>query len=204
MAGAGVVGALVWLLPVPAEPKRAAWCWSASSEHVVRGAAWASSSTANVPSGKLLGEGTQQWVGVGVGRCSFLFRPLGCAFLCFLGTEVSLHPRSSPEWVEGRELDWGLVEVWKELEAPLAGAQSPPTPQIWYLGSIYSLPGSSASACIRLVFIPGQGSEASSWLRAKPLSLCPSSTYSPHGTLCQITTAVALPLHSFSQHIYNI
>lgn len=42
------------VLPVLAEPKRAAWCCSASPEHVVRGVGWAPSSAANVPLGKLL------------------------------------------------------------------------------------------------------------------------------------------------------
>lgn len=40
--GSSVRQALAWqghasLLPMQAEPRRAAWCWSASFEHVVRG-----------------------------------------------------------------------------------------------------------------------------------------------------------------------
>lgn len=35
-AGAGVAGHMS-LLPIQAEPRRAAWCWSVSSKHVVRG-----------------------------------------------------------------------------------------------------------------------------------------------------------------------
>lgn len=54
----GVAGAPV-APATPTELKRAAWCWSASSkhEHVATGggAGWASSSTANVPLGKLFG-----------------------------------------------------------------------------------------------------------------------------------------------------
>ena len=85
------------VLPVLAEPKRAAWCCSASPEHVVRGAGWAPSSAANVHLGKLLaGVGWHQEVGW-MGRHSFLSQLPGEVFLSFLVSEVSALPRSSPK-----------------------------------------------------------------------------------------------------------
>lgn len=88
-----------------------------------------------------------------MGRRSFLSQLPGWVFLV---SEVSALPGSSPKRVEGRELVWGLGEIQKELEIPLPGAQNPLPSQIWCLRPTYPLPGSSPSACILLVFIPGQ------------------------------------------------
>lgn len=85
------------VLPVLAEPKRAAWCCSASPKHVVRGAGWAPSSTANVPLGKLLagvGGDSRRWGGMG--RHSFLSQLPGWVFLAFWSLRCQLFPEVLP------------------------------------------------------------------------------------------------------------
>lgn len=171
------------LLPKQAKPKRAAWCyvpalsmWRWGGVGVLTGLP---PPQRMFPLGELLEGQPRGW-----GRCLSLSYQPGWVVLSFPVFEVSLLP-SSPERLEGRALDQGLAEVWKELEAPL----------IWCWGSIYSLLGSPTS--FFSVSIPGQGCVGGSWLRAIPASVFPV-TCPPQDTPCLITTIIIMPFHSFT------
>lgn len=93
--GAGEEG--MWRLPAQAEPGRAAWCWGASSKHVVRGAAGLP------PPQRMFPQGASVCGAAGGGGALSLTHQLGWVFL----------REDLPKEQKG-ELPGGLGEAWKE------------------------------------------------------------------------------------------